>query len=84
MKFYRDKRNNANYYWNKIIKYKLTAIYQDFFILFYKNGKRHNTKNASYNSIKYKDFYLNGKHYGNKNKFTKESWRKFAKLQCFL
>jgi hypothetical protein len=84
MKFYRDKHNNANYYWNKIIKYKLTAIYQDFFILFFKNGKRHNTKNAAYYFIIEKNFWLNDKRYGFETKFTKKSWRKFAKLQCFL
>ncbi len=91
MKFYiNNDYNNICPYWEKIIDNKLNAVYSTYssyyynIIIFYKNGERHNAKNASYNSIKYKDFYLNGKHYGSKNKFTKESWRRFVKLQAFL
>lgn len=52
---------------------------------FFKDGMYHNNKNAAiiYYSG-YKEFYLNNKHYGNQNKFTKHLWRKFSKLQAFL
>jgi hypothetical protein len=84
MKFYIDKK--IIYYWDKILNNNLTAIYDNSFaIRFYKNGKYHNSKNASYISNNgYKSFYLNGKYYGKLNKFTKQSWRKFVKLKVFL
>ena len=44
----------------------------------------HNNKNAASISFKYKGFYLSGIHYGNNKDFTKQSWRKFAKLQAFF
>jgi hypothetical protein len=80
MKFYRDIN------WNKIINNKLTAIYLDYNIYFYKDGKIHNSKNVAYIRYdnRYKEFYLNGKLYGNQDTFTKESWRRFVKLQVFL
>jgi hypothetical protein len=82
MKFYREKKTN---YWYKIINKKITAIYSRDFVMFFKNGLYHNTKNASY--IKYdgtKIFYLNYQYYGKEYKFTKQSWRRFCKLQTFL
>jgi hypothetical protein len=87
MKFYKDNRYSYFYYYNKIITNKLNAIYFDSFtITFFKNAVFHSFKNASY--IKYdgyyKDFYLNGIFYGDHNKFTKKSWRRFCKLQAFL
>jgi hypothetical protein len=65
---------------------KLTAIYCDIAsTFFYTNGYENNIKNASYISKNdYKEFSLNGKCYGNKYNFTKQSWRRFVKLQAFL
>ncbi len=84
MKFYKDKVNF--YYLRKIRLHKLTSIYIDNIgVDFFKNGKRHNTKNACFvkdNIIK--SFDLNGKYYGYHNEFTKQSWRRFVKLQAFL
>jgi hypothetical protein len=88
MKFYKDKFKW--YYWDKILVNKLTAVYIDTnfdYIIFYKNGKEHNSKNAAHiHKNKFKQFYLNGfknaKAY--KKKFTKQSWRRFVKLQAFL
>ena len=54
-------------------------------IRFYKNGILNNFKNATFivnNS--YKEFRLNNKYYGDQDTFTKQSWRKFVKLQAFL
>lgn len=74
--------------WLKIRAYNLTAIYNDHFnVIFYKKGGMHNYKNAAYkNNNDYKEFTLNGvTHfccYG--NSFTKESWRRYVKLQVFL
>lgn len=84
MKFYKEKNNTM--YWCEIINYKLNAIYcNDFAIRFYKNGERHNTKNASFiRRDGFKIFNLNDKFYGYKYNFTKSSWRKFVKLQAFL
>ena len=83
MKFYKDYR--YSYYWIKIINNKLTSIYSDCYnILFLKNGKIHNIKNAAYINGIYKNYYLNNNLYGNQNDFTKSSWRKFTKLQAFL
>jgi hypothetical protein len=82
MKFYRV----TNYiYWSKFINSKLNAIYCDANIRFLKNGKHHNTKNAAFINYKGdKQFILNGKFYGNQINFTKESWRRFVKLNVFL
>jgi hypothetical protein len=85
MKFY--KFVNEAYYLDRIKDYNLTAIYRSSSssIQFYKNGLLHNYKNAAYAFIgKYKQFYLNGICYGNLNKFTKQSWRRFVKLKAFL
>jgi hypothetical protein len=84
MKFYKDKVNKY-YYWFKIINNKLTAIHYDRSTRFMKNGIFHNNKNAAiiYCSS-YKEFSLNDKKYGNENTFTKQSWRRFVKLQAFL
>ena len=85
MKFYIEDKN-SNVYWNKIEDYKLAAIYYDYYnVIFYKNGKTHNTKNVAYiRRDGYKTFCLNDKYFGDQNDFTKHSWRKFVKLQAFL
>ena len=85
MKFYKDKINSI-YYWVKIRFNKLTSIHCECnAITFFKNGFYHNSKNYAISNVsKYKKFYLNGNFYGNQNKFTKQSWRKFVKLQAFL
>jgi len=85
MKFYKDKKNSL-YYLDKIEVYDLTAICIDFIfnINFYKNGKIHNTKNAAYIHNEYKDYYLDGKCYGDDDSFNKQSWCKFVKLKAFL
>ena len=84
MKFYRDK-HNSSYYWYKIINNKLDVIYYDIGSWFFKNGELYNTKNASYKGNDgYKEFNLNGIIYGYEYDFTKESWRRFVKLQAFL
>lgn len=72
-----------------IILNKKDAIYCTFIynhhIVFYKNGMLHNAKNASYiHNSGYKAFYLNDEYYGNHNNFTKQSWRRFVKMQVFL
>jgi hypothetical protein len=93
MKFYKDKIRTYNYFdntkfFNKIKHDKLSAIYYFDDVRFFKNGQLHNSKNASYfgyNKLNgFKQFILNGKHYGTNYTFTKSSWRKFAKLQAFL
>jgi len=85
MKFYRNKENDFSY-WILIRANKLTAIYHNYdYIAFFKNSKLHNDKNAAYiYGNKYKQFCLNDKDYGTNNDFTKESWRRFSKLQAFL
>jgi hypothetical protein len=85
MKFYIYDYSYANSFL-KILDNKLTAIYSSFnSVEFYKNGSYHNTKNNAYIKFdRYKEFYLNGKFYGNQNDFTKQSWRKFVKMQVFL
>ena len=84
MKFYREKTIDG-YYWGKIEDNNLTAIYFDYNVWFFKDGKYHNNKNASYiNYNGFKEFFLNSKYYGNEYNFTKKSWRKFVKLQVFL
>ena len=90
MKFYKD--NKSIYYFCKIRNNKLTSIYQEHYyeketscVKFFKNGLKHNDKNASYIHIDgYKQFYLNGHFNGYKKDFTKQSWRKFIKMQVFL
>ena len=90
MKFYREKQEY--YYWNKIRFNKLTAILnsKNAFssakcVFFFKNGKYHNAKNATYTDDKgHKDFYLNNVYYNNQHYFKKKSWRRFIKLQAFL
>jgi hypothetical protein len=98
MKFYiYNYKNNINTntdYFNKIKNNKLTAIYFDLNYLgrrlyfqthFFKDGIAHNIKNASIIADNgYKGFYLNNKRYGDQDNFTKQSWRKFVKLQAFL
>jgi hypothetical protein len=87
MKFYRDRDENKKfcyYYLDKVESNKLTAICIDFvnIIRFLKNGRRYNDRNSAYiEPNRFKIFYLNGKIYGD---FTKESWRRFVKLQVFL
>jgi len=80
MKFYKCKNLN------KILDFHLNCVYCNYsYVQFFKNGKLHNAKNASY--VTYhgmKAFNLNGNFYGKKNDFTKESWRRFVKLQAFL
>ena len=84
MKFY--KEDSANYfYWEKIKNNKLTVTYFSNNIWFFKNGKIHNAKNVAFiKSNGLKKFHLNGKSYGYEKDFTKESWRRFAKLHAFL
>ena len=85
MKFYRDK-NNLYHYLHEITDNNLSAIRQDKYrvILFFKNGKQYNAKNAAYVYDGYKEFYLNDKCCGIDDDFTKESWRRFVKIQAFL
>jgi hypothetical protein len=83
MKFYIDKHHNI--YWSKFNYKKITAIFNlKYNVLFYKNGFWHNVKNAACSNNEKKSFWLNGNHYGYEFNFTKESWRKFVKLQAFL
>jgi len=83
MKFYKYKYGFG--YFNKIMVNKFNAIYSDRDVIaFYRNGKLHNTKNASYILFKNKSFCLNANHYGYECDFTKESWRRFVKMQVFL
>lgn len=90
MKFYRGNYSWCNYNYNKIIENKLTAIYSLnlYHTEFFKDGKSHNTKNASnIHNNGYKRFRLNNKYYGNNYNFTKHSWRKFVrelKLKVFI
>ena len=86
MKFYIEYNNIYNSFFHKVIVSKLTAIYcrSTLQVDFYKNGELHNTKNAAIMVDSYKGFYLNEEFYGNQNDFTKESWRRFVKLQVFL
>jgi hypothetical protein len=87
MKFYTDIIIYKFYYYY-ITSGKLTCIHFDKLydsVVFYKNGKKNNCKNASYiGNTGYKQFCLNNKIYGNQNNFTKQTWRKFVKLQAFL
>jgi hypothetical protein len=90
MKFY---KNDYEDYDGKIIDDKLSAVYNycsydygyHYFITFYKDGKCHNNKNACYvDDEGVKLFFLNAKEFGNQDNFTKETWRRFIKLQAFL
>ena len=89
MKFYREKKFDLLH---KIKFNKLTATinnnnptnYRNS-VYFFKNGMRHNYKNASFISWSGdKSFCLNGKYYGDQNDFTKKSWRRFVKMKVFL
>ena len=83
MKFYKENQCASNYFFKKIKNNNIIAVYQDYYgVVFYKNGKRHNTRNAADIIDNSKIFYLNGEWYG--DNFTKESWRKFFKLKAFL
>jgi hypothetical protein len=86
MKFYIDSITTFNF--SKIKAHKLNAIYITRFYkltYFLKNGNYHNIKNAAYiNYNGFKEFFLNGKYYGNKYNFTKQSWRRFVKLKAFI
>ena len=84
MKFYRNKSSKK--YYVKIQILKLNAIFRnEKYVLFFKKGSYHNDKNASYvDKNEYKSFCLNGTSYGNQDNFTKESWRRYVKLQAFL
>lgn len=76
MQFYKNK----NYDYHFIRYNKLSFINQDNRqIIFYKNGKEHNTKNAAiiYYDMKIKHFCLNNLFYGYETRFTKQSWRQF-------
>jgi hypothetical protein len=88
MKFYRDKYSSSHYFYlTKAENNNLNAICIDSanIVRFLINGKRHNTKNASfYESKIYKIFYLNDEAYGNENEYDKQSWRRFVKLRMFL
>ncbi len=83
MKFYREDKSYYNY-WSKTIRNKLTAIYFSNSVWFFKNGLYHNSKNATYICDGDKEFCLNNIYYGDHNNFTKQSWRRFVKLQVFL
>lgn len=83
MKFYKNKINWD--YLNKIKKQKISSIYStEDAIVFFKDGKYHNSKNAAYINNIYKAFYFNDNCYGDQNDFTKKSWRRFVKMQAFL
>jgi hypothetical protein len=90
MKFYNGGKLYSVFYFNKISKFKLTAIYHFFslnsyHIKFFKDGNLHNSKNAAY--IRHdvnKHFCLNGIYYGRENNFTKKSWLRFIKMKVFL
>jgi hypothetical protein len=88
MKFYREKKTD---YWCKIVNKKITSVYQVIFhndsicVHFLKNGEQHNSKNAAI--IRYdgtRQFILNNIFYNPDIPFTKESWRRFVKMQAFL
>ncbi len=82
MKFYKKQ----DYVPTFIFDQKLTAIYSHAeYVQFFKNGMYHNPKNADIiDNYGNKDFSLNDKVYGDQDKFTKKSWRRFVKLQAFL
>jgi hypothetical protein len=85
MKFYKDQSKNHFYYYDIICFNNLDAIYYDnSYVIFLKNGVESNNKNSSviYNNGM-KTFCLNGITYGYENDFTKQSWRRFIKMQVF-
>lgn len=89
MNFYKRSTNlydryNTYTYVYKIRFNNLTAIFHDFYeVIFYKNGKIHNSKNAAIcRESKVKFFWLYDTNYG--SEFAKESWRIFVKLKAFL
>jgi hypothetical protein len=85
MKFYKYNHQIDPYV--KIINNKLTSVFISFHktTMFFKNGKYHNNKNTAFIRYDgYKIFNLNGEFYGYNTDFTKESWRRFVKLQAFL
>ena len=91
MKFYRYKLYIDQYiplqevYYSSIKDNKLNAIFQNYNVIFFKNGLKHNDKNKAVVSPgKIGGFFLNDKCYGNENAFTKSYWRKFVKIQAFL
>jgi hypothetical protein len=83
MKFYKYRKCINSIY---IENNKLTCIYiNDYVVVFFKNGLYYSNKNAAHiNNHGHKEFYLNNQLYGDQNNFTKESWRRFVKLQVFL
>jgi hypothetical protein len=85
LKNIKDFEKNT-YFWEFILNNKITAIQNNVFATrFYKNGKLHNAKNAAiiyYTG--YTEFRLNGQWHSINKTFTKQSWRKFVKLQAFL
>lgn len=81
MKFYKNKDDKYDFF-DKIVVNELTAILEFFntlfskhsYVSFYKSGKLHNDKNASFIGDDYcKQFCLNDKYFGNQYKFTKQS-----------
>ena len=86
MKFYNGGKSYSGFYRNKIVKFKLNAIYCGYYYTrFFENGIRGNSKNASYiDKYGNNHFCLNGIYYGNEKNFTKESWRRFIKMKVFL
>jgi hypothetical protein len=97
MKFYREKffgRTLRKFYTKHVINNKIKAIISckvigeqaiEVEVTFFDKGEFHNNKNAAiYWSDKYKDFYLKSKSYGSAKTYTKQSWRRFVKMQTFL
>ena len=86
MKFYKEKNSYRFCLYDYIVLNKLNSIYiSTERVIFFKNGDYHNSKNASYIYFDgYKNFHLNGIYYSNESRFTKQSWRRFVKLQVFL
>jgi hypothetical protein len=84
VKHYSVINYNTYIYVNKIRSNNLNAIFHDYYeVIFYKNGKIHNSKNAAiYSKSRGKNFWLYDMNYS--NEFTKKSWRKFVKMQAFL
>jgi hypothetical protein len=83
MKFYTDYVNKFFNYW-AITDNNLTAIHQCYSVTFFKNGVSHNSKNAAIISkTRYKEFRLNGKHYGFECNFTKKIMAKICKRNNF-
>ena len=93
MKFYRDKYAEYDLvaafddkYYSQINDKQLNAIYHNpIKVEFLKNGLDYNTKNAAIVYINgYKRYCLHDIIYGDSTKFTKQSWRRFVKLQILL